>query len=178
MTKGARTARIGAVVAAFACLAFAEPIPPLAPVGRPDKTAAPAPAQPEVQSPCTFDLDAGWLVPLKTVSTTKVRTNVPKPVNCEGAVIKAVTATGKGAITTLQFTVAYKPGRDRVGIISYTVLDDDNRTVGVGEVRDTLAEGADSELTGTLKIKEREFDRVFASGNRPVIRITLRLERE
>jgi hypothetical protein len=135
-------------------------------------------AQPEEKSPCTFDLDADWLVPLKSTSAKTVSTKVRHTINCEGAVIKSITATGKDATTTLQFTVGYKPGHDRVGIISFSVLDDDKRAVGVGEAAGNLVQGADSSLSGTMKIKSREFDRVFATGNSPVIRIELGLQKD
>ena len=175
MANGLRAAVTAAVIVAFACLAFAEPIPPLPLLGQPDKTATPELPQPEVKSPCTFDLDTGWLVPLKTTSIETVRANVPQPINCEGAVLRAITATGKGSVTTLQFTIAYKSGHDRDGIISFAILDDDKQPVAVGEVGDNLDEGANSYLIGTLKIKNREFDRVFAKGKTPVLRVTLRL---
>ena len=90
--------------------------------------------------------------------------------------IKNVTATGKGSVTTLQFAVAYKPGRDRDGIISFAILDDGKQPVAVGEIQDNLDEGANSYLLGTFKIKNRDFDRVFATGKKPVMRITLRVE--
>ena len=147
-------------------------------LGTPAKAVAAEAAQPEMSSPCTFDLDAGWLVPLKTVSVAKVMTKIPHPVNCEGAVVKAVTATGKDATTTLEFTVAYKPGHDRTSIVSFAVLDDDKRTVAVGEARDNLKAGANSSLSGTFKIKSREFDRAFASGTKPMIRVTVRMEND
>jgi hypothetical protein len=178
MVKAFRTSWIAAAVVAFAGLAFAEPAPPSPHTQPPDKTATPALAQPEVPSPCTFDLDAEWLVPLKSGSVKTVRKNVPRPVNCEGAVITAVSATGKESVTTLQFAVAYKPGHDRAGFISFAILNDDNRSVGVGETQDNLVAGATTQLTGSVTIKSREFDRVFATDNNPVMRITLRLGHE
>jgi hypothetical protein len=168
---------IAAMVVGVTGFALAEePIPPLPLITHPDRTATPELAQPEVPSPCTFDLDAGWLVRLKTTSIETVTAKVPHPVNCEGAVIRAVTATGNGSFTKLQFTVAYKPGHDRDGIISFAILDDDKQPVTVGEVRDNLDEGANSYLFGTFQIKNREFDRVFATGKKPVMRVTLRIE--
>ena len=178
MVNAFRTSWIAAAVVAFAGLAFAEPAPPSPHTQPPDKTATPALAQPEVRSPCTFDIDAEWLVPLKSGSVKTVRKNVPRPVNCEGAVITAVSATGKESVTTLQFSVVYKPGHDRVGFISFAILSDDNRSVGVGEAQGNLVAGATSHLTGGVTIKSREFDRVFATGNNPVMRITLRMGHE
>ena len=165
MVNAFRTSWIAVAVVAFAGLSWAEPVPP-------------ALAQPEVKSPCTFDLDAGWLVPLKSLSAKTVRTKVPQPVNCEGAAITAVSATGKESQTTLDFTVAYKPGHDRAGFISFAIIDENNRSVGVGETQDTLVAGATSHLTGTFTIKSREFDRVFASGKSPAMRIEFRLGRD
>ena len=170
MVNALRTLWTAVAVVTFAGLALAEPVPP-------GKAATPAPAQPEAQSPCTFDLDAEWLVPLKTTSVQTVRTNVPHPVNCEGAVIKSISATGKGSETTLDFAVAYKPGHDRVGFVS-SALVHDNRTAGVGEAQDNLVAGAITHLTGTFTIKSREFDRIFASDTKPVLRITVRMGHE
>ena len=178
MVNAFRASWIAAAVVAFAGLAFAEPAPTSPRTQAPDKPATLALAQPEVQSPCTFDLDAEWLAPLKSGSVKTVRKNVPQPVNCEGAVITAVSATGKESVTTLQFSVVYKPGHDRVGFISFAILSDDNRSVGVGETQDNLVAGATTQLTGSVTIKSREFDRVFATGNNPVMRITLRMGHE
>jgi len=165
MVRAFRTSLVAAAVFALAGLALAEPAPP-------------APAPPEVKSPCIFDIDAAWLVPLKSLSAKSVRTKVPKPVNCEGAMITAVSATGKESVTTLDFTVTYKPGRDRAGFISFAIIDENNRSVGVGDTQDTLVAGATSHLTGTFTMKSREFDRVFASGKNPVMRIEFRMGRE
>jgi len=162
MVNAFRAARMAAAVVAFAGLAFAEPAPSALP-------------QPEAKSPCIFEIDAAWLVPLKSLSTKKVRTKVSQPVNCEGAAITAVSATGKESVTTLEFSVAYKPGHDRAGFIAFAIIDENNRSVGVGETQDTLVAGATSQLTGTFTIKSREFDRVFASGKSPVMRIEFRL---
>jgi hypothetical protein len=165
MVNVLRTSLIAAAVVAFAGFAFAEPAPP-------------APAQPEVKSPCIFEIDAAWLVPLKSTSAKTVRTKVQKPVNCEGAVITAVSATGKDSVTTLDFTVTYKPGHDRAGFISYAIIDENNRPMGVGETQDTLVAGTASHVTGTFKLKSRDFDRIFESGKNPVMRIEFRMGRE
>jgi len=170
MVNAFRMSLIAAAFVGFAGLVRAEPVPP-------NKTANPAPASPEDRSPCTFDLDAEWLVPLKTMSVKTVRTNVPHPVNCEGAVIKSISATGKGSDTTLDFAVAYKPGHDRAGFVSFAIVYD-NRSVGVGEAQDNLVAGAVSHLTGNFTIKSRDFDRIFASDPKPVLRITVRLGKE
>jgi hypothetical protein len=176
MVNALRTLGISVLVIVFSGLAFAGPVAPPPSLKQPGTTSPQEPPQAEVQSPCTMDLDAGWLVPLKTASTPTVRTSVPHPVNCEGAVLKSVTATGKDAVTTFQFTVGYKPGHDRTGILSFAILDDSKRPVATGEARETLKEGANTLLSGSLKIKEREFDRIFAAGNEPALRVTLRLE--
>ena len=165
MVNAFRAAWMAAAVVAFAGVAFAEPAPPALP-------------QPEAKSPCVFEIDAAWLVPLKSLSAKTVRTKVQKPVNCEGATITAVSATGKESVTTLDFSVAYKPGHDRAGFIAFAIIDENNRSVGVGETQDTLVAGATSHLTGTFTMKSREFDRVFASGKAPVLRVTLRMGRE
>jgi hypothetical protein len=165
-----RASWIAAAVIAFTGVAVAGPVPP-------DKAAASVPAQPESKSPCTFDVDAQWLSPLKATSAKSVRIKVPHPVNCEGAVVKAITATGKDNETTLQFAVDYKPGHDRAAFISYAIVHD-NRNAGVGEVQDTLVAGQTSQLSGSFTIKSREFDRIFASSDPPILRITVRMGAE
>ncbi len=157
MLKGLRRLLVAAAALAFCGLALAEP---------------------EVKSPCTFDLPAEWLVPLKSLSAKSVKTKVARPVDCEGAVVTAVSATGKESLTTLDFSVAYKPGRDRAAFISFAVIDENNRGVGVGETRGTLAAGATSHLNGSFTMKSRDFDRVFESGKTPILRITVRMGRE
>jgi hypothetical protein len=177
MVNTCRTCWIAAAVVAVAGLAFAESVPPSPTVKSPDKSATPALSQPEAKSPCTFDLDAQWLAPLKASSAQTVRTKVPHPVNCEGAVVKSVTATGKGITTTLHFSVAYKPGHDRAGFIDYAIVDD-NRSMDVGVAQATLVAGETSELSGTFTIKSRDFDRAFASDKTPILRVTVRMGAE
>jgi lipoprotein-anchoring transpeptidase ErfK/SrfK len=174
MVNTLRTFLIAAAVVAVAGVAFAEPVPPPPTSKAPGKAATPALSQPEAKSPCPFDLDAQWLAPLKTSTAQTVRTKVPHPVNCEGAVVTGVTATGKGAQTTLQFAVAYKPGQDRAGFIEYAIVDD-NRNLGVGEAVGTLVAGETSQLSGTFTIKSREFERAFASDKTPILRVTVRM---
>ena len=170
MINAFRTLGIAAAVVAFAALAWAEPVPP-------NKSETSAPAPPEAQSPCTFDVDAEWLVPLKTMSTQTVRTNVAHSVNCEGAVIKSISATGKGADTTFDFAVAYKPGHDRDGFVDFALVHD-NRSAGVGVAQNNLVAGAITHLKGSFTIKSREFDRIFASSEKPVLRLTVRMRAE
>ncbi len=149
-----------------------EPIPPLPLVSKSKEGVI----LPEMRSPCTIDLDAQWLKPLKTTDTEFIKIKVPHPVNCDGAVIKSVLARGRGSVTIFQFTVTFRPGSDREGIVSFGIIDSDKQLVALGEARDNLDEGAESYLSGTLTLKNKEFDRVFAKGQEPVLRITLRLE--
>jgi hypothetical protein len=150
---------------AFSALALAAPAPPPA-------------SPPEVASPCDFELPAEWLVPLKHLSAKSVRSKVPKPVNCEGAVISEISATGKESVTTLDFAVAYKPGHDRAAYVAYAIIDENNRAVGTGEVQATLVAGTTTRVKGNFTMKSREFDRVFESGKPPILRVTVRMGRQ
>jgi hypothetical protein len=177
MTSSRRGAVFAALVLALATVAIADDtIPPLPRVGKSNESGPPNPPFPEMHSPCTFDMDADWLKPLKTTQTDAIKIKVPRPINCDGAVIKSVLAKGGGSVTTFQFTVAFRSGSDREGIISFGILDDDKKLVALGEASDNLDQDADSFLSGELTIKNKEFDRVFAKGQKPLLRITLRVE--
>jgi len=174
MTDLRHAAVVAAMVCTFATLTHAgENLPPL-PLKN-DLPASTSEPLPEMHSPCTFDMDAMWIKPLKT-SRTEVKTKAPPLINCDGAVIKSVLARGSGSATTFQFTVAFRPGGDREAIISFGILDNEKQLVALGETRDNLDEGDDSYLIGTVILKNREFDRVFAKGQKPVLRITIRIE--
>jgi hypothetical protein len=167
-----------AVVAAMVCtlapLTHAEEIIPPLPL-KSEVLAATSEPLPEMHSPCTFDMDAMWIKPLKT-SRTELKTKAPPLINCDGAVIKSVLARGSGSATTFQFTVAFRQGQDREAIISFGILDNEKQLVALGETRDNLDEGDNSYLIGTLMLKNREFDRIFAKGQKPVLRVTIRIE--
>jgi len=154
---------------------LAEPIPPLPLAAPPRGAFVPEPDLPEEHSPCTIDVDAGWIAPLKTTPVETVRLKIPKPVNCDGAVLSYILATGNGSVTSFQFTVGFRPGRDRDGTITFAILDTDKQPVAMGEVTDNLDEGDTSYLGASLKIKNRDFDSVFAPGKTPVLRITVRI---
>jgi hypothetical protein len=165
---------IAAVIVVSAGSAWADPIPPL-PLASEAARQTQDLLLPEQQSPCTIDLDAGWLVPLKTSQTETVTIKVPQPINCEGAVIKSISAHGNGSVTMFQFTVAFPPGHDRGGTVSFAILDTEKQPVALGEGSSNLDEGRDSLVCGSLTIKNREFDRLFAKGQKPVLRFTLRV---
>ena len=177
MSNRRRCGAIATMIVGVTTLTVAdEPIPPLPRVGRQSDGSVQIAELPKQHSPCTLDLDAEWLKPLKTTRTEAVRFKIPQPINCEGAVIKSLVAKGSGSVTSFQFTITFRPGSDREGIVSFGILDDDKRLVALGEATGNLDEDADSYLDGTLKLQNKEFDRVFAKGQKPVLRITLRVE--
>jgi hypothetical protein len=68
------------------------------------------------------------------------------------------------------------PGHDVGGTISFGILDSEKQLVALGQAKDNIDEGKASYLDGTLKIKYRDFDRVFADGQKPTLRVTLRVD--
>ena len=74
MTKTRRRAAIAGMVIGIATLTLAdEPIPPLPRVGMLSEGSVETEELPKQHSPCTRDLDAEWLKPLKTTQTEAVR---------------------------------------------------------------------------------------------------------
>ena len=177
MTPKRRCIAIATMCFSFTTLLVAEEsIPPLPRIGSPSVRSNRIAALPEQHSPCTIDVHAEWLKPLKKAPNDGVRYKIPHPINCDGAVISSVLATGGGSVTTLQFTIALRAGQDREGIVTFAILDSEKQLVATGEASDNLDENADSYLFGTLTLKNKDFERVFAKGEQPTLRITLRVE--
>ena len=125
------------------------------------------PDLPDKQSPCTFDIDA------RLVSKEDVRAKDVQPFVCNGAVIEYIRMLDEDEF---QFKVALRRGHDKGGTIQFRLIDDAGTVVTVGEAFENLDEGSYSYLTGKYKLRNKDFDRVFAKGNNPIFRITLRVQ--
>lgn len=126
-------------------------------------------------SPCVWNIDASWL---KNSLRNYKRSHFEfEPTfSCEGAVLLRIFAQNQGEAKWFRFTVGFRSGHDRGGLIQFSLVDADGKTVAFGEAKDNLDEGQESELGGTLKIKNEDLANLTSEPNKATLHIKLTVD--